>query len=56
MEKFPHVLGFKSLDPIFRVIKQGLYFTAVEEDGGDETLAQLEIVCKADSVASPDPL
>ena len=45
-EKFPQALGFESLDPFFfRVSKQGLGFTAVEEDGGDKRLVELEIVC-----------
>ena len=34
MEKFSHALGFQSLDPSFRVSKQGPCFTAVEEVGG----------------------
>ena len=33
-EKFPHALGFESLNLFFRVSKQGLCFTAIEEDGG----------------------
>ena len=38
-EKFPHALGFESLDPFLRVSKQGPCFTAVQENGGgDETL------------------
>ena len=28
VEKFPHALGFQSLDPFFRVGKQGTCFTA----------------------------
>ena len=28
VEKFPHALGFESLDPFFIVSKQGSYFTA----------------------------
>ena len=43
VEKFPDALGFKSLDPFLRVSKQGPYFTAREEDGGDKRLAQLEL-------------
>ena len=39
-----------------RVSRQGPCFTAVEEDGGDERLVQLERACKADGVASPDPV
>ena len=30
----------------FRLSKQGSCFTAVEEDGGDEKLVELELVCK----------
>ena len=43
-EKFPQALGFESLDPIFRVSKQGPCFTAVEKDGGDKGLVQLELL------------
>ena len=31
-------------------------FTAVEEDGGDRRLVELELACKADGVAPPDPV
>ena len=55
-EKFPHALGFKSLDPIFRVSKQGPCFTAVKEDGGDKRLVELERACKANGVAPPYPV
>ena len=34
VEKFPQALGFESLNLFFRVSKQGLCFTAIEEDGG----------------------
>ena len=54
-EKFPQALGFEGLDPSFRVSKQGPCFTATEEDGGDKRLVQLELACKADDVAPPDP-
>ena len=37
-EKFPQALGFQSLDPFFRVSKQGPCFTAVEENGGDSSV------------------
>ena len=40
-EKFPQALGYKSLDPFFRVSKQGQCFTAEEEDGGDKRLVEL---------------
>ena len=29
-EKFPHALGFESLDPLFRVSKHGPFFTAID--------------------------
>ena len=54
--EFPHALGFQSLDNFFRVSKQGPCFKAVEEDGGDKKLIQLELACKADGVAPPDPV
>ena len=53
-EKFPHALGFESLGPFFRVSKQGPGLTAVEDDGGDKRLVQLERACEADCVASQD--
>ena len=55
-EKFPHALGFESLDPLFRVSKHGPFFTAIEEDGGDRRLVELKFACEADGVASPDPV
>ena len=42
-EKVPHALSFESLDSFFRVSKQGPCFTAVEEDGGDKRLVELEL-------------
>ena len=45
-EKFPQALGYKSLDLFFRVSKQGQCFTAVEVDGGDKRLVELELACK----------
>ena len=42
-EKFPHALGFESLDSFFRVSKQGPCFTAIEEDGGDRRLVLVEL-------------
>ena len=47
-ETFPETLGFESLGPFFQS-KQGPCFTAVEEDGGDERLVELELACEADS-------
>ena len=55
MEKFPHALGFKSLDLFSASGSKGSCFTAVEEDEGDKRLVQLELACKADGVAPPDP-
>ena len=40
----------------FRVSKLGPCFTAIEEDGGDKRLVQLELACEADSVEPPDPV
>ena len=56
MRRFLHALGVESLDPLFRVRKQGPCFTAVGEDGGDKRLVELELACKADGVAPPDPV
>ena len=52
-EKFPHVLGFERLDSFYRVSKQGPCFTAIEEDGGDKRLVELELACEADGVVPP---
>ena len=46
MEKFPHALGFKSLDPFSRVSKQGPCVTAIKGEGGDKRLVDLELACK----------
>ena len=35
---------------------QGPFFTAVDEDGDDKRLVELELACKADGVAPPDPV
>ena len=43
-EKFPHALGFKSLDPFFRVGVQGPCFTATEENGVDKRLVKPLVV------------
>ena len=40
----------------FRISQQGPQITAVEEDGGDKRLVELELACEADGVASPDPV
>ena len=55
VKKFPQALGFKSLDPFFSQ-QVGSVFTAIEEDGGDKRLVELELTCEADSVAPPDPV
>ena len=55
-EKFPQALGFESLCPFFRVSKESPCFTAIEEDGGEKRLGQLELACEADGVAPPDPV
>ena len=34
----------------------GSMFTAIEEGGGDKRLVELELACKADGVAPPDPV
>ena len=39
-ERFPQALGFESLDPFFRVSKQGPCFTAKLEDGDDKRLVE----------------
>ena len=54
MEKFPQALGFES-GSFFKVSMQGPCFTAIEEDGGDMRLVQLELACKAYGVAPPYP-
>ena len=50
MEKFPHALSFKSLDPFFQS-QHCPCFTAVEEEGDDKRLD-----CKADVVVPPHPV
>ena len=55
-EKFPQALDFESLDAFLTVSKQGPCFTALEEDGGDKRLVQLELHCEANGVALPDPV
>ena len=56
MEKLPCALGFESLDPFFRVNKQGPCFTALQEGGSDKRLVEFELACKADGVPPPDPV
>ena len=55
-EKFHRALGLKNLDPFYQSQQTGLCFTAIEEDGGDKRLAELELACDSDGVGSPDPL
>ena len=54
VERCPQALGLESLDPFFRVSKQGPCLTAVEVDADDKRLEQLELACKADYLALPD--
>ena len=54
VERIPQALGFENLDPFFRASKQGLCFTALEEDGGDKRLVELELAFEADGIALPD--
>ena len=55
-EKFPHALDFKRLDLVYLVSQQGPCLTAIEEDGDNKRLVELELACKADGVAPPDPV
>ena len=55
-EKFPQALVFEGLLLFFTVSKQGPCFTAIGEGGGDKRLVELELACKADGFASPDPV
>ena len=55
-EKFPEALGLENLDPFLGVSEQGPCLNAIKEDGGDKRLAQLQLDCKSDSIASPDPV
>ena len=56
VEKFPQAFGFEGPDPFSKGSKQGLSFTATEEDDSDNRLVRLEFACKADDVALPDPI
>ena len=53
-EKFLQAQGLESLDLFLRISKQGPRLTAIEENGNDKRL--LQRACKADGVASPDPV
>ena len=57
-EKFLQALGYESLDLFlfFSVSKQGPCFTAMEEDGGDKRLVQLEPGTEAHGDAPRDPV
>ena len=55
-EKFPRALGFEGLDIFLTVSKQSPRFTAVEEDGGDKRLVEIELACETDGAASPVPV
>ena len=54
--RFPQALGFEGQDPFLRVNKQGPCPTAIEENGGDKRLVELELACEADGVAPPGPV
>ena len=53
-EKFPQTLGIDTLDPFFRIGKQGPCSTAIEEDGGDQRLIDIELACEAAAVLKMD--
>ena len=53
MEKFPHALGFESLDSFFQSQQARFMFHSRRGGyGGDKRLVQLELACAADGVAS----
>ena len=53
--KFPHGLGFESLDPVyFSVREQGPCFTAIEEGGGNKRFVELDFTLETDGVTPPD--
>ena len=54
-EKFPHALGFESLDHFLCFQSQtGPCLTAVEEDGSNKRLVELELACQAGGAALSD--
>ena len=56
--KSPQALGTENLDLFFffRFNRQGPCFTAIEENGGDKKLVELELACEADGIAPPYPV
>ena len=46
-EKFHREFGFEGLDPFLKVVKQSPRFTAIEEEGGDERLVELELTLQS---------
>ena len=56
VEKFLQAFGFQSLDLFFRVSRPGPCFTALDKNGGDEKLVELEPACEADGVAQKHPV
>ena len=55
-EKLPRALGFEGVDPFLRVSRESPCSKAMEEDGGDKRLVELELACEVDGVAPPDPV
>ena len=56
VEKSPQALCFERLNLFVRVSEQGPSFTAIQEDGGDKRLVELEPASEADGVAQPGPV
>ena len=54
--KFPPALGLENLNPFLRVSLQGQCLAVIEEGGSNERPVKLELACKADGVALPDPV
>ena len=50
------VVGLVLWRSFLRHLVSKAWITAIEEDGGDERLVQLELACAADSVALPYPV
>ena len=59
-ERISHALGFEGLDSFFflffRVSRQGPCCTAIEKDGSDKRLVELEPASEAEGVAPPGPV